>query len=387
MAGGARIAGIDAARGAAMLLVLVSHVKQHFAVAPDLHFVLVAATRIATPTFLLLSGLVAAHLLRNDTRGTVALTLADRALFLLVVAHALLGLEDLPEYGVAHWLFGRVAMTDAIAVAFLAAILLRNASVATLVRVGVCLCLGSWLIATTIAFPWEWARAAARVLFASRLALDGSMAGQSLPLIPYVGVFLLGMALSVHLRSVMGAGDSRRLSRELALFGAAAVGLAVAGVLLWMATSHVLPDAIRETDAARLVRSTLDPRIKQPPTPAYFLFYGGAGLLMLAMFVRGWPPRFIVPIRRHAAVIGRASLFCFIVQDWLFRGVPQALGFDRTPSVAFWCVYLLASGILLYTLAAWWDANGNNRYITVGLKSLLRRRAGRRKTPIGVRTV
>src|SRR6185295_1076090 len=120
-----RIVAIDAARGCAMVLVCISHVAVYLSAAPDLQWFLLMVARVATPTFLLLSGFVIAHLLQPGANRHVSVMLVDRGLFLLVVAHALLGLWMLPELGVLHWAFARTGITDAIGVALLSAVLLR----------------------------------------------------------------------------------------------------------------------------------------------------------------------------------------------------------------------------------------------------------------------
>src|SRR5262245_29948771 len=101
-----------------MVLVCLSHIKQHFVVSvPELHGFLVTTTRIATPTFLLLSGFVISHLLRSERRNSVPVMLIDRGLFLLIVAHAVLGLGDLDKLGTAGWFLDRVEITDAVGIA------------------------------------------------------------------------------------------------------------------------------------------------------------------------------------------------------------------------------------------------------------------------------
>jgi peptidoglycan/LPS O-acetylase OafA/YrhL len=95
-----RITGIDAARGCAMFLVCLSHIKQHTVPSyPDLHEALVLVTRIATPTFLLLSGFVIGHVLRSSRRSNVGISLLDRGLFLILIAHLLLGWTDIHQAG------------------------------------------------------------------------------------------------------------------------------------------------------------------------------------------------------------------------------------------------------------------------------------------------
>jgi uncharacterized membrane protein len=64
-----RIAAVDAARGCAMLMVCLSHIRHHFvASAPALEWALAVVTRIATPTFLLLSGFVVFPCVRDWPR-------------------------------------------------------------------------------------------------------------------------------------------------------------------------------------------------------------------------------------------------------------------------------------------------------------------------------
>lgn len=74
-----RILPVDATRGFAMLMVFCAHIKQHFEVStPTLHWLLLSTTRIATPTFLLLSGFVVRLLLTTDSNGKASLMLVER---------------------------------------------------------------------------------------------------------------------------------------------------------------------------------------------------------------------------------------------------------------------------------------------------------------------
>ena len=96
-----------------MVLVCVSHVREYFSdVAPALYFVLTSITRIATPTFLLLSGFVAMYVLTKGGSRT-RLTLIDRGLFVLLTGHFLLNLNEIQSVELEQWIFGRVTVTDA----------------------------------------------------------------------------------------------------------------------------------------------------------------------------------------------------------------------------------------------------------------------------------
>jgi uncharacterized membrane protein len=376
-----RIAAVDAARGCAMLMVFLSHIKQHFeATSPDLYWFLLTTTRIATPTFLLLSGFVIFHLMSRDSEGRVNITLIDRALFLLLVAHGLLGLADLSEMGPVDWAFGRSMITDTVGVALLVAVLLRRAPVSVYWGLGLALCTVSWIIALAADPSGEWARRIFAVLFQLK---NGEYPAIDAPIVSYVGVFLIGMALSSHLQAPLVHGHHTVLARRLMLYGLGAITLSLVGVLAWHLFKDHASALIGNPDTLSAIRETLDPRGKRPPSPSYLLFYGGTGLLVLAMFFHGRPRAIVDPLRRWTAVVGRASLACFIVQDWLFFLVPRALGLEDIHSVAFWFAYLALCVTVLYALARKWDQLHGNRILTVGLKALLRRdRAGVRATPV-----
>src|SRR5687767_3213088 len=148
-----RIAPVDAARGCAMLMVFLSHSKQHFEISsPDLYWFLLSVTRVATPAFLLLSGFVVRHVLSTDRSGHAGITLIDRALFLLIVAHALIGFDSLLDVSVARWFFDRTLITDAIGVALFFAVLLRHRSAGTLFVQGCTIFILAWITASLLTF-------------------------------------------------------------------------------------------------------------------------------------------------------------------------------------------------------------------------------------------
>lgn len=369
-----RIDAIDAARGCAMVMVCLSHVRFHFDPDSALYELLTTVTRIATPTFLLLSGFVAAYLLRGDKSGRVGVILADRGLFLLLVAHLLLGLADLDRTTPTQWVFARVSIPDAIGVALCMAVLFRRVSVGGLMAIGVSLCLMSWIVALTWLPQSEWALAAGRVLFNLRGASNWLT---DVALLPYLGTFLIGMAMSSHLHHALTVGEHPIIARRLITIGASTMLAAVALVVAWHFGSDSLPGTLREPHVADLLRHTIDPRIKWPPSPAYLLFYGGAGLLMAGIFFAGKPAAIVGPIVRITSTIGRASLMCFVLQDWLLFVVPKIFGFRDVISVTFWLAYVSFVLVALYVAALFWGSIRGNRFFTVGLRALYRRREER----------
>lgn len=362
-----RIAAIDAARGVAMLLVCASHIKHHFIeTAPAIHWLLLSITRMATPTFLLLSGFVIGHLLRSSARGNVGVTLIDRGLFLLLVAHLLMGIPQLPqtESGMA-WMFARVEITDVIAISLFIAVAVRALSWPVLLTAGVALCVLSWPVAMLFEPQTEPLKTLSAVLFHTPSEHAASIEA---PVVAYAGVFLIGMALSGRHAAGLAAHAVERVAPSLLKLAVASFAVVALGILAWHFLKDALPAAARSPELEVLLRGTLDPRSKWPPSPAYLVFYGGAGLLLTGLMLRGRPTALFAPLVRRASVIGRASLMCFVLQNWLFFGLPVWLGFDHFTSVPFWFAYLAASVAILYGLSRKWDEARGNRFLTVGLK-------------------
>ncbi len=353
-----------------MLLVCAAHIDDHFAAtSPLLQTAFITITRIATPTFLLLSGFVIAYLLRTS-RGKVRLSLVDRALFLLLVAHWTLGIHHIPQAGFAAWLLARVSIVDAIAVAMLCGVLLWQRRPVVLAGLGAALCVVSWTLAMTLSPQSEATQIAAAVLFELHFTGHPML---DIALVPYVGVFLIGMSVSGYLHDDLGARRHDAIARKLITMGAAALAVAVLGIVAWKIGERLWPSEFWASDAGAPWRDTLDPRVKRPPSPAYLLFYGGAGLLLLAAFFIRRPGWLFGTITQPLRLIGQASLAAFIAQDWLIYIVPALLGFSGVTSVPFWLTYLAFCAYALYRLARFWRQRNGNRYFTIGLKNRAKR--------------
>jgi uncharacterized membrane protein len=364
-----RVCAIDAARGSAMVLACLSHARHHFESAGLLPWGLLHVTRIATPTFLLVSGFVIGHLLRTDTRGSVRLTLLDRGLFLVLVVHLLFGVWGVAEHGVLRWFFGSTFVTDTIGIGVLVAVLLRTMPAAGLTALAIVMCLGSWWAAMTLTADHEWTQRLGAILFDLR---TGDVRTNA-PVLPYVGIFLVGMALSLNLKAALLANADQDVARRLFRIGATAILVVVIAVLAWHFGKTFLPDALSEPDVARLVRAALDPRSKHPPGPGYLLFYGGLSLVMLAAFWKGQPRWLFDPVIRVTSVIGRASLLWFILQDWLLIVLPWLAGFSNLKSMTFWSAYVAGTLLVMYWLSLRWNEINGNRFLTVGLQALASR--------------
>ena len=363
-----RLSGIDAARGVAMIMVCLSHIRYHFDDVPEIYSLLTYITRVATPTFLLLSGFVAAHVLSSGRAGA-RIAVVDRALCVLVVGHLLLNIEQLPQVGVVEWLLARVTVTDAIAVCLIVAAMCAQVPTRVLLLAGAVLALVSWPIAIAAGTDWAVGQRVLVVLFdvhsGQNNLVDAAIA-------PYLGVFLIGMGLSKSSSHLIQNRHDVLLARRLFMFGIVAVGGVLFAAFLWHEFKGALVPILGSSETAALFRQTLNPLQKLPPSPAYLAFYGGAGLLIAAACLARRPRVLLEPAVKWAATIGRASLMAFVLQDWMLRSIPVLFGFDDLPSAIFWGAYFIGAILVLHWCAARWDVVRANRFLTVGLKRLSR---------------
>src|SRR5437868_12254682 len=121
---------MDAVRGAAMLAVCVSHSSQLIVGSwqSAMGVVLIRLGMVATPTFLLLSGVVCGYLSRvlPDTDRQFRWRFIDRGLFLLLVAHPVLSLTHAIALAAPNRILGNFYITDAVGVALIAGALLAR---------------------------------------------------------------------------------------------------------------------------------------------------------------------------------------------------------------------------------------------------------------------
>jgi hypothetical protein len=103
---------------------------------------------------------------------------------------------------------------------------------------------------------------------------------------------------------------------------------------------------------------------KFPPGPVYLLFFGGAGLMLIAKaFALSRVPSF-QHLTRALAVLGRASFFVFVLEGYLYVLVLPPL---HLPYPFLWPGYYVVTMLLLIGAASVWDYFDGNRYLSVGL--------------------
>jgi len=306
----------------------------------------------ATPTFVLLSGLLIGFLSVQSSSSfpSLIVKLMDRGLFLLIPAHVLIVITHLVMFGHARFLF----ITDAIGVCvLLGPWMVARFSSASRAVLGVALIAIAWRFKLT----WNPSTASGRWLHAALFGDDPFKYGWlSFPIVPWLGTYLLATPLGEAVAKWKRAGNDFVL--RLALISVASMSM---GLVL-----HVLG---RRSDPA--IRGLLSAVQKYPPGPAYILSWGGLGLGVLTLFA--WLERRKVAsaLLSALALLGRASLVVFVVQYYVYNVLLSSLHLSASRA---WPVYLALSVLFICAVAAWWDRYLGNEYLTVGLPSLLQAR-------------
>jgi uncharacterized membrane protein len=337
-----RIRALDAIRGAAMVAVCVSHSSQ-FA-GPRLGGRLWTLGLVATPTFLLVSGFICAYLASaRDTPGATRWQLIDRAAFLLVVVHVALGASSIAWASIPGPVIGSFYVTDAVAVGLLVATWAAFQDAKHVAALGVLLFVSAWIVSMFLERSTDGDSPLARLLFGLH---GGARPGVTfiVPLVPYLGIFLLGVAGGRAYADRVREVSIERLARFCFTLGLVAavvgVGLKIAGIA--------------------------EPRQKIPPSLAYLLTFGGLGVsgagLVFALEARGIARGLVSML----ATLGRVSLVTFVSQAWLFFLLSRV--WRGEPSPALWLAVFPLTVAIVWLIAAAWDRRGLNRRLTLGLR-------------------
>ncbi len=357
-----RVVEMDAVRGAAMFAVCLAH-SGYLMSDPRVAHALKLSGMLATPTFLLLSGLVCGYLSCNVSGPVqrLRLRLIDRGLFLLVIGHLILACTH------SIWMPAAVAtlhsfyITDAVGLSLIVAgLLIGRVSTRTLLILGASLYGGSVAL-DALMFHFDInAHPFLRVLLG---APAEDQDGYVVPAIPYLGIFTVGIAAGLEFSRVRSLGVTMSQVARICQY----VGLAcIAVALIIKAGGRFLVPRVDPTSLP-VVYFLTAPSQKLPPGPAYLLTFGGAGLVMAGTLARMAQTRWRGIVSMFA-VVGRASLITYIVQACLL--VVPARIFDLPDSLLVWFAIAPASFAALWLLAYFWDSRGYNRFITVGLRKI-----------------
>ena len=348
---------VDAARGLAMLLVFLAHFLDAYLrplggepeqLRQKLHLV----TRLASPSFMLISGLMLGLLYaqRRGAFGPVRARLWRRGLFLLTAGHLLIVPTYLSWVDEAGHLVRILFMTDTIGVALLVGpLLVTRLGARGRAALGVALVTGSWALSLGMSSTLPAARFTEEVLFGH---LVQSVLFSNFPLVPWFGVYLAGSAVGEWFGDRLRAGQVLQAARRLVKVGGAlaVIGLALVAVHVWLRRSGgmQLPE-----DVASALGALTSPKQKFPPGPAYLLLYGGLSLAGLGLLLRAEHAGRLGHLLRPASLLGRHSLTAYLLQFYVYYlGVYYA----RLPYSPLWPLLFAGTVVLQWALLRAWDA-------------------------------
>jgi uncharacterized membrane protein len=362
---------IDIARGFAMIFVCLSHFTTAYVqsqVGMSTAQSLWVIGMIASPTFMLLSGTLLGVEFgrRPHAFAQFRVKLADRALFLIVVGHVLMLLSGLPRKAESPSFFMSTFITDAIAFSLLIApwivprLTRRERVVLAAAVISV-----SWLIID----DWQPHHP---VEVALKAILFGDVNRSWFPLIPWFGFYLASTVFGEHLATYLRQRAYSKVTASMLGLGVSFIaGSVVLRAVRWAAV-HGFISPLHSSRGLLMLTSQSQ---KYPPGPAYILFFAGAGACLIAVLCEMWRRGIAARVLRLFAAIGQSSLFVFVLQAHLYFVV---LYYVHLPSVRAWPVVFLLTLVPLVSAAWWWSQRRLNKYLTVGLPTLLTALSARR---------
>jgi uncharacterized membrane protein len=351
-----RVPALDAARGAAMVFVCISHFANAYLVpagAPRVAGFMTSIAMVATPTFIVVSGLLVGYLsaVAGSQRDAYRVKLFDRGLFLLIVGHAWMSATAAWRAGGLSTPLTHAFITDVIGVA-----LLIMVPIVTRTHWRRRLEAGIGLAVLGYAFSLMW-HPTTGWLEVFEETLIGWIKVDTFPLLPWLGVYLAGTALGTRLSPLLRVGREREAGQLMLSIGLGTAALAA----LLRAVLRTQP--AHGSDVLTLLNALTTPWAKVPPSPGYLMFFGGCGLILAGSLLaaprglRGWVGF------RALTLLGRNSLFAYLLQNLIYFVLLYGLALTYHPA---WPLLFVASLAAVLLLAGLWETIHGNRFVTVG---------------------
>jgi len=349
-----RIRFIDVGRGTAMLFVCLAHFSEAY-LHPlgELQQLRICSyfTLIASPTFMLISGMMLGYLYctKSGNFEGIRLKLTDRGLFLITIAHVLIFIAFIPFMRSSGITVKVTFVTDSIGISMILGVLLiQRISKHYRLLLSALLYAGSTYLASLgkADFPG---------IGTVHEALTGSFFHasffDSFPLIQWLSIYLAGSVIGERLGNYQKTDELLKVRSFFLKLGFAGLALSV---LLYAAWHYGRQNEFIDT-FLRFYR-------KNPPGLLYFVFYGSCGIFLLVLLdyiIKRKPTSYLI---RKLEIMGQVSLFVFIVQYFLYFFVISLL---KIPYISWWPLIYVFSMVIIMAAATEFHKRGLNRYITV----------------------
>lgn len=358
-----RLRPIDATRGVAMMFVCLSHFGEAYLRPNEAWLSLwwvYHVTMIASPTFMIVSGMMLGLLYRTHRERfrDIQVKLIDKGLFLLTIGRLLILVAHVPLAGGLHAALRWGFITDAIGVNIIVGSLLIP-RVGPAGRIG--LGAGAFALSWATIFFWHpqnlgWSML--RAALAGELSPSDPMVyADVFPLLPWFGLFLCSTCLGERLADE-AATHGRQAAKLFLRLGVVCGALAVALRLGWALSK--MWGLVADTSFGW--QHLFLPAQKLPPSPVYLLSYGGAGMILTGslFFAESWRP--IDWFLQLTSQMGQTSLFVFIFQYFVYFSFLVMAAPAYSP---LWPAYFVGSLLVVVFVDQLWYRKGLNRLLTV----------------------
>lgn len=358
-----RLQSIDALRGLVMVIMLFDHIRENWylyinvsdpvnplTVEPMLFFMRIV-THLCAPIFVALTGLSAYLYGQNHTKVETTIYLIKRGLILMLIDITLITLAWTVKLPVTFWL----QVIWAIGVCMIALAGLIYLPKKLLLVLGLMIIGGHNLLDGIHFIPGEpgftlWALLHQRDLISLPF---GAVARTSYPVLPWIGVIVLGYLLGEWFDSTKA---SKERVRKLLVLG---LGMLMAFVVLRALNIYGDKPWVSGDSMLHTVMSFIS-LTKYPPSLLFILQTLGIGAILLALFER---------LNAHSwlsmlAVFGAAPMFFYILHMYVLRvlyhiafviyGATHGVSFGLDYFNWIWLWYLVLLP-LLYVPTAWYS--------------------------------
>ena len=363
-----RIVAIDATRGAAMLFVFLSHFSiSYMRLAGHLNLVvlLYRISMVASPTFMLISGIILGYLFETHKENfqPIRRTLVGRGIFLLTVGRVLILIAHIPFAGGFRQALTWGFITDSIGVSVICGtIVIGHLRSLHRLFLGIFLYVISWWM-ILVWFPEPTVlRAVKYVLFGPLSGYQNSIYADVFPLLPWFGIYLVGSSMGSRLGKLLVQNQTTEAATFVLFTALASLSVALVIHGLKLSLGAAVP-----SDKA-VIWFHLFQTEKLPPTFTYFLFYGGIGLLILYSFLKFERLRFVGRAMELLQVLGQVSLVAFILQYYVYFSLFIILNLKYS---VFWPLYFAVSVCLIYVPTRFAFRHGFNKYLSVPYSRML----------------
>jgi len=362
----ARISEIDAARGSAMFFVFISHFGYVYFGLNDrqlLWSLFAGIGMVASPTFMIISGCMLGYLYRLQYRDfrRIKIKLIDRGLFLITIGHVLIMMAHVSLAGGIRNAIPWVYITDAIGISIiLGPLLIARVSRRIRIHLSLMLFAVNWLLVLFWS-PGNTFLHLIKETFVGDFEANLKIYRYLFPILPWFALYFASSSLGEKIGEMDLRGDRLKIRRLFLQIGIMGI---TASLLLSMPLILKRLSVMNSADVDTILHVFSNPFQKLPPSLPYYLLYGGIGMIItyLLFHLNMW--KFTKRIVDVASIIGRTSLFVFIIQYCVYYTLLYSLKLKYSN---YWPVIFAFSMIPMILLAKFWDRNGYNRFITVGL--------------------